>query len=374
MNASNMKNNVLVVPSNRKNSLETFLSAWAPKGSSPWDHIVVVWDGDTTPDTVEVLCADHNAHVIDRSKFADNGFPRLVFSRGSSACRCAGYLYAMEHLSPEVIYTLDDDCLPVQEDKSYIVREHRKNLFNTPCWESTVPGYRVRGIPYGNQGIPSGNQTAYYGHSNNRPKVMLSVGLWSGSPDLDAATELHRMTLIEAGDPIPPMPLPLGPRVMSRNVVWPMSSMNMAWRVEFTPAMIMPPSGDGQVYDRFEDIWCGLLVQRVLKAHNWHATVGTPLVLHSRASDTFANLQKEAAGVRLNECLWILIENLDLQVDRSDASIFKLTTQAMKMLADSLAVKNGYPASHPRGVATFTADWAKVILDWLKLLQSTLAC
>jgi hypothetical protein len=176
------------------------------------------------------------------------------------------------------------------------------------------------------------------------------------------------MARVEMSEHIEPMPLPLGARVMSSAVTWPMSSMNMAWRAEFTPAMIMPPSGLDQVYDRFEDIWCGLLAQRVLKAHGWHATVGTPLVLHHRASDPFVNLKKEAPGLELNERLWTLVKSLD--VTDYAGSVFARTSHAMKMLAESLLEKNGYPRDLPRGKETFTADWANVILDWLKLLQA----
>ncbi len=44
---------------------------------------------------------------------------------------------------------------------------------------------------------------------------------------------------------------------------FPMCSMNLAWRPEFTAAMYFLLMGPDQPFDRFGDIWGGVLAKRV---------------------------------------------------------------------------------------------------------------
>src|SRR5207244_1186593 len=76
-----------------------------------------------------------------------------IISRQDSAIRSFGFWKAWQ-LGCEVICTLDDDCWPLLR-RPYLVAGHEKNLFRTPRWASTVPGLRVRGLPYRNVGVLS---------------------------------------------------------------------------------------------------------------------------------------------------------------------------------------------------------------------------
>ena len=65
-------------------------------------------------------------------------------------------------------------------------------------------------------------------------------------------------------------------------------------------------------YDRFGDIWCGIISKKICDHLGLAVTSGEPLVHHDRASNVFTNLIKEAPGYRLNETLWKLIDSVVL--------------------------------------------------------------
>ena len=80
--------------------------------------------------------------------------------------------------------------------------------------------------------------------------------------------------------------------------------MNAAWRTEYAPIMWQLPLFGGR-FNRFGDIWSGLLQKRTLDVTGGVMVVnGRALVRHARASDPVANLEREAPGIPLNEGLW----------------------------------------------------------------------
>ena len=197
--------NALVVPTNSAERLGDFLAAWAPW---PWDRIVIVQDAPkvdirvpeplrvAAANRLDVFCwADIEAMLNDPS----------IISRQDSAIRSFGFWHAWA-TGAEVIFTLDDDCLPAGDD---IVAMHRNNLFSTPAWQSSVPGMHVRGLPYRNAGVLH--------------DVHLSMGLWEGCPDIDAV-----MTL--SGAQFSASVSAVGTRVMSSAQYFPLSGMNLAFR------------------------------------------------------------------------------------------------------------------------------------------------
>jgi reversibly glycosylated polypeptide/UDP-arabinopyranose mutase len=276
--------NVLVVPSNRPESLHEFLAAWEPW---PWDRILVIEDApeptiDDVAPTVDVISwRDIDAELAEPS----------IISRGDSGIRAFGFWKAWQ-LGAENIFTLDDDCHPAGED---VVAGHLRNLYETGAWQSTIPGLRVRGLPYRNFGGPL--------------HVDISVGLWLGVPDLDAVE-----TLASSGREVPENLLTsVGSRVMPSEQYFPMSGMNLAVRREAACLMYYPPMGLGSPYGRFDDIWCGLVVQRICRHLRRSIVCGRPLVHHQRASDPFANLVKEAPGIDANEDMWERIDSVELK-------------------------------------------------------------
>lgn len=271
--------NALVVPTNSASRLAEFLTAWAPW---PWDRIYVVQD---EPRAAIEIPPELEADAAERLEV--HAWPDIdaalsnpeIISREDSAIRSYGFWLAWR-AGAEIIFTLDDDCHPSADD---LVAGHRDNLYRTPVWQSSVDGLHVRGLPYRDAGVLH--------------DVHLSVGLWRGTPDLDAVATLA------ATGPAPSIGNPRT-RVVSPDQLFPMSGMNLAFRREIACLMYFAPMGRGRPYRRFDDIWCGLVVQRIARHLRYPIVCGHPFVDHRRASDPFVNLAKEAPGLGVNEHLW----------------------------------------------------------------------
>jgi Reversibly glycosylated polypeptide len=274
--------NVLVLPTNRPDRAIEFLEAWRPW---PWDRIVVVEDGPEASapsgDRVFRFCWRDIDLTLDN--------PGII-SRRDSAIRAYGFWQAWR-MGADVVFTLDDDCFPVGLD--YVDR-HLQNMTATPRWGSTVRHLRVRGLPYTNVGA--------------LPRVAVSVGLWVGHPDIDAVQSLARAprpldAIIDRG---------LESWVLPAEQYFPICGMNLALRREVICLMYFPPMGLGSPYARFDDIWAGLVLQRICRHLRLSIVCGHPVVEHRRASDPFVNLVKEAPGIRANESIWESVERVHL--------------------------------------------------------------
>jgi len=91
--------------------------------------------------------------------------------------------------------------------------------------------------------------------------------------------------------------------------------MNLAFRREILPLMFFPLMGLNQPYDRFDDIWAGILSKKVMDHLNYRVWSGEPYVDHTRASNKFNNLVKEATGIKENEVLWRAVASVKLTGD-----------------------------------------------------------
>ena len=328
--------NALVVPTNRPERMRDFLDAWVPW---PWDTILIIEDAPVVSDSLR--------HDI-RSQPASNGNQRVgifswheidaglangwIFSRGDSAIRCYGFWTAWA-MGADYIFTLDDDCFPVDRDH---LRLHLQNLEAVPAWQSTVPRLRVRGLPYENVG--------------KLRNVCLSMGLWMGHPDIDSIQALARCG--RNGDAV--VERSITSRVMPSAQYFPLSGMNLAFRRDIACLMYFPPMGVDSPYARFDDIWAGLIVQRICRHLHYAIVCGQPLVEHRKASDPFANLVKEAPGIRANEYIWEVIDAIPLRGDSPLACMREM----------GAALQN-----HSRGDA-YLARWGSAILEWCKLFDA----
>jgi hypothetical protein len=326
--------NVLVVPTNRPDGLATFLDAWSPWS---WDRIIVVEDGPKR--TIKLLPDLFSGSPAPVDVFSwreiDRALPDAsIISRGDSAIRCFGFWRAWAD-GADVIFTLDDDCFPAKGHtaRTYLDR-HLDNLFRTPMWDSTVPGLRVRGLPYRNLGTLG--------------DVAVSVGLWTGSPDIDSVQSLAASGGYASG-----VDDTVGTRVMAPDQYFPMSGMNLAFRRDAACLMYFPPMGLNQPYGRFDDIWCGLVVQRICRHLRLPIVCGQPVVDHQRASDPFANLVKEAPGIGANEHMWELIDGLHLTAATPLGCMQELGRQLSAPAVDD----------------PYVAHWGQAIISWCELFR-----
>ena len=219
----------------------------------------------------------------------------------NAGLRIFGYIKAAD-LGADIIATLDDDCRPI--NGKGLMRAHVENLYRTPAWISSDRNLVARGVPYRQRGELS--------------EVMLNVGLWRCVGDYDAPRSLVEGADLNHFEPDPVT------RVAPRGQFVPISTMSLAFRIEALPLMYLPLMGEGQPYDRFDDIWGGIIAKRVCDHLGWSITIGRPIVNHQRASDPFRNLVKEAAGIQRNETFWQEIDEIELRETSADGCMLEI--------------------------------------------------
>lgn len=270
---------IVVVPNHLPNL--DFLSEWDELKHVP---IIVVQDIGDKPEVPEgftdVTIYDHD----DIKK--DLGVDAWIIPTQSSACRAYGYYKAWQR-NPEIIVTLDTDCFP-DRPGDYWLDQHYNLLhdFATLDWQPTHPDIFTRGFPY---------------DIRDQAPVMLSHGLWSNIPDLDAPSMLHfpklRFRPTSQSE------------VIRRYNYFPMCGMNLAWRTELTPAMWFGLFGKSVGFDQYDDIWAGILVKKVMDHLGWAVRSGAPSVEHRKQSNKYVNLRKQAPGFEMNEYFWQAVKH-----------------------------------------------------------------
>jgi reversibly glycosylated polypeptide/UDP-arabinopyranose mutase len=88
--------------------------------------------------------------------------------------------------------------------------------------------------------------------------------------------------------------------------------MNFAFKKEATPMCLFALMGQGSPFGRFDDIWFGVICKKICDHLNYFITCGKPYIYHSKASDAFNNLVKEAPGIKFNENFWQVVDDIVL--------------------------------------------------------------
>ena len=311
----------LVIPSNRPASLERWQREWKAQWEARPDlKLYVIRDEPETWSQIERDLGD-NAWIIPRQ---------------TDCIRSYGFLQAYRD-GAETICTMDDDCYPDTVSTVAWLDAHEAQLQRYPTgdpswgWVSTIEGVRPRGLP----------------HSATRP-TGLSMGCWSGIPDVDAETQLAGWAWHRPIDQYVP-----------RGCFFPMSGMNLAWRRDLTPALYFGlmgahlTTGESWGMHRYGDIWAGLFAKRIADHLGYAVHTGQPLVHHDRASDPHVNLERERTAKTVNEWLWREVARLALTG--------KTTIACYHELADALATRLG-------GVPYF-ATLARAMHVWATLYE-----
>lgn len=341
-----MPRTVAVVTSVRKASLEAFYAAWYEElAVAPWDALVVVEDGhamrtDWQPGDVTVLDQDRMDGWLGDLRTD-------AITAGDSARKSYGFAFAVERLAADVVISLDDDCLPLGGDASGFREAHEAALFETPRYASSVPGRPVRGLPYGD--LPT-------------VEVMANMGFWAGVPDDDAVAALAAS---RHGGPRPiDVDLVGWTRLMPAQQYWPFCGMNFAARREALAGLYFPKQGRGVPYRRFDDIWCGTILQRACGHLGLGLTAGPPLINHSKASDPLVNLVKEAPGIAANQAFWKVIDAIDL----GNAATLP---GAVARIAASLARGEGHALAESAhaGFGHYLQRLGGWLADWLAVVE-----
>ncbi len=216
-----------------------------------------------------------------------------IIPRRSDTVRSYGYWWAYTQ-GYEYLMTLDDDCYP-NPDYPNLDELHRSMLTRTK-WFNTLNNVRPRGVPYFNLG---------------ERKVYINHGLWTGILDYDAPQQLV--------NPVPEI-YSHDNRIVPSGAYHPFCGMNAIWRREvmvLSYHLLMGQvmgSNDGLQklpFDRFGDIWCGIIQKKICDHLGLAVSTGTPYIHHDRASSPFTNLRKEANGIEVNEWFWQKIDAID---------------------------------------------------------------
>jgi reversibly glycosylated polypeptide/UDP-arabinopyranose mutase len=307
---TNVADVVIVVPTIREASITTFLRAWQ------WPCPVIVIEDNPERTFRLPPGIDHYAWADIEADLGDKAW---IIPRRTDCIRSYGYWKAWQTGKPYII-TLDDDCLPEFDFAPSFLQSHIDNLQpqTRSRWYNTLRGVYPRGYPYA--------------QTDSVTPVGISHGLWRGVLDLDSIAQLH---YDRAGDLEAQYPQALVPPGM----YFPMCGMNLAWRRAYTPLMyflLMGQDAEGLKfpYDRFGDIWCGIIAKKILDHLGVGVRSGDPFVRHDRASNVWANFAKEHAGIVQNETFWKAIDAIELTALSA--------INCYQQIADALVRMGGY--------------------------------
>lgn len=318
----------LVIPSIREASFKRFCDEWSKTGLFQKCVVYLVEDNPQRTFESEVPDVHLSWEDIERKLGANS----WIIPRRSDCVRSFGYWRAWKD-GCDYLLTLDDDCYP-EPGYENLIERHLEMLNGRSRWFNTLPNVKPRGVPFYNVGSDR--------------KVYVNHGLWTNVLDYDAPTQLVAPTQDV---------LPHDNRIVPQHSYFPFCGMNWMARREAIPLMYhllmgqMPKQIDANwnvidkdaadalngkkkisminnngvdmpmleklQFDRFGDIWCGILMKKICDHIGWNVSSGVPYIHHDRASNVFANLKKEANGLEVNEKFWQVIDLFALDTQES---------------------------------------------------------
>lgn len=225
-----------------------------------------------------------------------------IISRRTDCVRSYALIKTYQNKSYDFILSLDDDVRPHRKYNGHIdiIKEYEK-VFN----------YKYNFSPYYNVASNLNSKMiddkiymrGYPFKYRKKSKVVLQYGVWQKTPDLDAITQLQ---------------YPIDDADFTNNNIVPIPkysattccAMNFAIRREYIPIMYQLLMGKNKKeesfgFDRWGDIWSGLLAKRILDEIDGGMVINNAAKIdHIRASNVATNLKKESSGYILNESLW----------------------------------------------------------------------
>jgi len=274
----------IVIPTIREEHIKAFLAAWKDQFK---DQRVIVVEDHPTPQFTLPPWVEHYTHEDIDHELGEDGW---IICRGTSAIRNYGTFKAMQRPT-DMIWHLDDDCMPYP-DGTTALGTHKMRLDSDKSftrWRSTSRyDDHLRGMPYKTRG--------------SVPAVVVSHGTWKKNPDYDAPHQLANPFDFEPFDGL-----------ILQGQYFSMCGMNLAFKPEVAAAMYFAPSGGEHPYDRFDDIWMGIIAKRIFDHLRLYCYTGYPQIIHDRASDPFKNLIKEAPGIEANEGFWQWVDAITLK-------------------------------------------------------------
>lgn len=256
----------VIVPSNRPDRLRAFELAWEPLFER---HRIGLF-----------LAKDHEPWP---------GIPEWIPKR-TDAIRSHAIAEAARAGCTHIL-SLDDDVAPALTESGETVDPFAAYAEVFDAGAVVSPWFSVGAL------TDTGLQMRGFPHAEAVPRrVAVQYGGWTGVPDLDGLTQQRAPWNGAAFSP-EIIPVPVGSALTC-------CAMNFAFPAWFAVCSWQLPVLAGR-YDRWCDIWSGMIQKRVADACGFAVVVnGRASVHHTRASDVEANIRKEAPGYPMHEGLW----------------------------------------------------------------------
>lgn len=292
---------VIVVPTIRDEEFfSSFLDAWKEEFSGC--HLIVVEDRPSCKlDKLVSKNAKENGYTSINYCWNDMdnalGSNSWIISRKSDTVRNFGFLMAMRNSNPLFICTLDDDTKP-------LVKGHIQQFYNN-LFTDTEQDKRYFSTM--NTILPRGKLLS------EPRKVGIVHGCWTNVPDLDAKTQ------IDINGTFVSKPRDFYCGYVPYKALYSMCGMNIAFRPELTKYMFFPMMGayNKHPIDRCADIWTGFYSKTKLDELGYAVYTGEPFVEHTRASNSWSNLNKEKGEDYMGrEFLHCIIENNEPRIHK----------------------------------------------------------
>lgn len=274
----------VVVPTIREEMIEEWKNTWQDLLVKHRCILIIVQDGDVQSLSLRDYASNSQDFLVFTPNSITGDYTDLILKK-TAACRNLGFAYISRFLPDvEYIMTFDDDVMPINDP----IQEHidALNSSGDPSWMNTaISAPYMRGYPY-------------YSRGNAYP--IISHGVWHNVPDLDAPTQLLY------GDMNKTFNFYKG--IVPNGVYMPMCGMNIAFRRTALGLMYYAPAVLVRGAERFDDIWMGIRVVRILNriyqsgnAKNFCWVSGYSEVNHTRMSNVYSNLVKESYGIGMND-------------------------------------------------------------------------
>lgn len=311
----------LVVPTIREDQIKQFLIAWSQEISEAGVQVYVVEDNaqkifslaDAPDHQLQDLNVVHMCHAD-----APDGMLECVNVK-SPCCRQIGFYRAFLD-DNEVIVTIDDDVRPVG-DTNLFTEYYTILKRGVPLWVDPLLNYRSRGYPVENVG---------------NVKVVFHVGSFLKIPDVDGQTQLEYEGKFATH---PPRYIPRATIVPLGQLI-PVNGGICGFVRELTPYVHYTNWSDELGYRRFDDIWMGIILKRVLDNCGLSMSYGQAFVNHIRASNAERNTKLERKGKAWNEVFW---ERLDRKLEKSLSNTARTLRSTYTTVAETLTdMKNNW--------------------------------
>ena len=230
-----------------------------------------------------------------------------IFNRHTK--RNFGFAYALQQ-NYDVVINLDDDCFPKSntyfDDHISRLQSTSHDYFNILNAFSNVPSDV---FIHGARGHPT--------NISKQSQVVVNQGLWEGDLDL-LATTISKVLSRKDGKIPPPLcdtSKVIQDFVIPKYQLTTVCGMNTSFLKEVIPAFpytYQEPDGFGIA--RYDDIWSGLFVKKILDKLDKRMSAGFPVISHEKGTrDVSIDVRFETKGDVMNSFLWNNLSDLILE-------------------------------------------------------------